>query len=127
LKLKAARQFFAEVTERFPTLCFSLRSFEDETSARLGMSEAAKHDLFHPYPVVAEKSGEFVAQFKCTVVVLKNGSQTISGLPLDESLFKTENKITDENIVKLLATSLDKKDQKKDKKKAGDKPEEKKA
>ena len=30
LKLKAARTFFAEVTERFPTLAFSLRSFDDE-------------------------------------------------------------------------------------------------
>lgn len=118
LKLKASRAFFAEVTERYPTLAFSLRSFEDETNAKLGISEATKHDLFHPYPVLTEKAGEFVAQFKCTVVILKNGAQVISGLPIDTSLFKTENKITDENLLKILATSLDKKDQKKDKKKA---------
>jgi len=118
LKLKASRAFFAEVTERFPTLCFSLRAFEDETGAKLGINEAVKHDLFHPYPVLTEKSGEFVAQFKATVVILKNGAQVISGLTVDESLFKTENKIADEHLVKLLTASLDKKDQKKDKKKA---------
>jgi len=76
-----------------------------------------KHDLFHPYPVLAEKTGEFVAQFKYTVVIMKNGSQILTGLPVDLALFKTENKIADEAIVKLLASSTDKKDQKKDKKK----------
>lgn len=123
LKLKSSRSFFAEVVDKYPTLCFSLRSFEDENTAKLGISEAIKHDLFHPYPVLAEKSGEYVAQFKCTVVILKNGSQVLTGLPVDTSLFKTENKITNEELVKVLATSTDKKDQKKDKKKA-DKPEE---
>jgi len=127
LKLKSSRAFFAEVTERFPTLAFSLRAFEDETSAKLGINEAVKHDLFHPYPVLTEKNGEYVAQFKYTVAILKNGAQIISGLPLNEGSFKSENKITDENIVKLLATSLDKKDQKKDKKKETTEAGEKKA
>jgi len=125
LKLKASRAFFAEVAERFPTLGFSLRAFEDETSAKLGINEAVKHDLFHPYPVLAEKSGEYVAQFKVTVVVGKNGSQVLSGLPVDLALYKTEHKIVDEEVNKLLATSLDRKDQKKEKKKTKDeKPEE---
>jgi curved DNA binding protein len=123
LKLKSSRSFFAEVVDKYPTLAFSLRHFEDENTAKLGISEAIKHDLFHPYPVLTEKSGEFVAQFKCTVVILKNGSLTLTGLPVDTTLFKTENKITKEEIVKLLAGSTDKKDQKKDKKKT-DKPEE---
>jgi len=55
---------------------------------------------------LTEKAGEFVAQFKCTVVILKNGAQVISGLPIDTSLFKTENKITDENLLKILAVSF---------------------
>jgi curved DNA binding protein len=124
LKLKASRSFFAEVAEKYPTLGFSLRSFEDETSVKLGINEAVKHDLFHPYPVLAEKSGEYVAHFKSTVVVGKNGCQILSGLPVDLALFKTEHKITDEEVNKVLAISLDRKDQKKEKKKTGDKPEE---
>jgi len=118
LKLKAARAFFAEAVEKYPTMAFTLRSFEDETSAKLGISEAYKHDLFHPYPVLTEKTGEFVAQFKYTVAILKNGILVLSGLPLETEKFKSEHKITDEAIVKLLAESLDKKDQKKAKKEA---------
>jgi len=30
--------------------------------------------LLHPYPVMYEKSGELVAQFKTTVLLMPNGS-----------------------------------------------------
>jgi curved DNA binding protein len=116
LKLKAARAFFAEAVDKYPTMCFTLRSFEDETTAKLGISEAYKHDLFHAYPVLTEKTGEFVAQFKYTVAIGKNGIIVLAGLPLETEKFKSEHKITDEAVVKLLAESLDKKDQKKAKK-----------
>lgn len=69
-----------------------------------------------------------MAQFKYTVVILKNGSQILTGLPVDVNLYKTENKITNEEVLKILAVylrdlvkikaSTDKKDQKKDKKKS---------
>lgn len=36
LKLKASRTFYSEVSERYPTLAFSIRSFEDETNTKLG-------------------------------------------------------------------------------------------
>jgi hypothetical protein len=65
-----------------------------------------EHDLFHAYPVLTEKAGEFVAQFKATVVVGKNGAQVLTGLPVDAALYSTENKITDENLVKVLTVSL---------------------
>lgn len=125
LKLKASRQFFAEVADRFPTLAFSLRSFEEETTAKLGIKEAMDHDLFHGYPVLIEKSGEFVAQFKATVVVGKNGAQVLTGLPIDAALYNTENTITDENLLKVLTSSLDKKDKKKAKKETENKEEKK--
>jgi len=126
LKLKASRAFFAEAVEKYPTMAFTLRAFEDETSAKLGISEAYKHSLFYPYPVLTEKSGEFVAQFKYTVAILKNGLLVLAGLPAElEGKVKSEHKITDEAVLKTLAESLDKKDQKKAKKEA-DKPEEKK-
>jgi len=125
LKLKASRAFYAEAVEKYPTLNFSLRSFEDETNAKLGVSEALKHDLFHAYPVLTEKAGEFVAQFTFTMVILKNGSQHITGLPVDEGVLKTENKVTDQDVLKILSTSTDYKDQKKEKKKTtGTKEEE---
>lgn len=119
LKLKASRQFFSELNERYPTLAFSMRSFEDETIAKLAVNECVKHELLHAYPVLAEKEGELVAQFKYTVMILKGGTVVVSGLPVDLAKYKTEHKIEDEKITALLATSMDKSSQKKDKKKKG--------
>jgi len=119
LKLKASRQFFSELNERYPTLAFSIRSFEDETSAKLAVNECVKHELLHAYPVLAEKEGELVAQFKYTVMILKGGTAVVAGLPLDLARYKTEHTIKDEKLQALLSTSMDKSSQKKDKKKKG--------
>ena len=61
LKSKSARSFFSEVNKRFPTLPFSIRSFEDLTGAKVGLKECLTHDLIMAYPVLSEKKGEFVA------------------------------------------------------------------
>lgn len=87
LKTKHGRQFYYEVTDRFPTLCFSARSFEDEITAKLGISECMKHDLIVPYPILLEKPGEIVAQFKLTAIILQTGTIAITGLPIKEELF----------------------------------------
>jgi hypothetical protein len=47
-------------------------------------------------------SGEFVAQFKYTVLLMPNGPMKITGLPFDESLFKSEHSIDDEEVKVLL-------------------------
>ena len=74
------------------------RSFEDEKKARLGVVECVKHDLMEPYPVYFEKEGEFVAEFKYTVLLMPNGTMKITGIPLDLDTYKTENSITDEAV-----------------------------
>lgn len=33
------------MTERFPTMCFSCRNFEDEITTKLGVKECVEHDL----------------------------------------------------------------------------------
>jgi curved DNA binding protein len=121
LKLKASRAFYAEAVDKYPTMAFTLRSFADETSAKLGVSEAVKHDLFHAYPVLTEKAGEFIAHFKYTVAIMKNGISIIAGLPLKTENFKSEHKIQSETLVALLAQSTTKEDQKKAKKAAAKK------
>lgn len=118
LKLKASRAFFAEAVDKYPTMNFTLRAFKDETNAKLGISEAYKHDLFHAYPVLTEKQGEYVAQFKYTIAILKNSVAVLSGLPLNVENYKSEHKIENEELVKLLNQSTKKEDQKKEKKKA---------
>lgn len=39
LKTKHGRAFMAEVIEKYPALCFSLRLFEDEITAKLAVQE----------------------------------------------------------------------------------------
>ena len=51
-----------------------------------------------PYPVYFEKDGEFVAEFKFTVLLMPNNTMKITGLPLDLELYQSENSITDEAI-----------------------------
>merc|ERR1712019_163827 len=84
LKTQKARQFISEVNRRFPALPFTLRAIEDEQVARVGVSEARRHELLEEYPVLHEKLGEAVAQFKCTVLLLPGGTKKITGLPLGE-------------------------------------------
>jgi methionine aminopeptidase len=66
-----------------------MNSFEDVNAARLGLKECLDHELLIPYPVIAEKVGTFVAQFKITVMITKGKTAALNGLPLDESLFKS--------------------------------------
>jgi len=94
---------------------FSVASLKDATAARVGVAECINHDLLHMYPVLTEKSGEFVAQFKATVVLLPTGTLVLNETPFDESLYETTYKIEDKAILELLAQSLDRKKAKKEK------------
>lgn len=46
---------------------------------------------------------EFVAQFKSTLLLLPNGTVLATGIPIDANLYESEYKVTDEEMVKLLA------------------------
>merc|ERR1711904_600395 len=82
LKTQKARQFISEVNRRFPALPFTIRAIEDEQVARIGVSEARRHELLEEYPVLKEKPDEIVAQFKFTVLLLPGGTKKITGLSL---------------------------------------------
>lgn len=122
LKTQKARQFISEVNRRFPALPFSLRAFEDEQVARVGVSEATRHELLEVYPVLQERPREVVAQFKFTALLLPGGTKRITGLPLGslEAQATTACVVQDEGLKKLLASSANPKKQKK-KKTAGNK------
>merc|ERR1712086_1023262 len=107
LKTQKARQFISEVNKRFPALPFSLRHIEDEQVARVGVSEAKRHELLEEYPVLKEKAEEFVAQFKFTVLLLPGGTKKITGLPFGtlETQAITSKKVEDEDLKKLLSSS----------------------
>jgi len=118
LKMRASRYLFNEVNSKFPTLPFTLRAFDDEKQARMGVVECQKHDLVTPYPALLEKEGDNVVHFKFTLLLLPSGTARITGLPFEGEHFATEN-VPDEETKQILALSSKKKKNKK-KKKAAD-------
>ncbi|KAI5109157.1 proliferation-associated 2G4, a, partial [Silurus meridionalis] len=118
LKMKTSRMFFSEVERRFDAMPFTLRAFEDEGKARLGVVECAKHELLQPFSVLSEKEGEFVAQFKFTVLLMANGPLRITSGPFDPELYKSEHDVQDPELKSLIQSSASRKAQKKKKKKA---------
>lgn len=120
LKMKTSRAFLSESEKRCGMMPFSLRSFAEEKTARLGVIECVKHDLMEPYPVYFDKEGDFVAEFKYTVLLMPNGTMKITGVPFELDHYETENSITDETLKNLLSLSLA---PKKKKKPAAKKPE----
>ncbi|CAK1545916.1 unnamed protein product [Leptosia nina] len=117
LKLKASRMFYSEVRNKHGSMPFNLRSFDKETSARLGLVECVNHKLIEPFQVLYERPGELVAQFKFTVLLLPSGTHRITGLPFDKAQCHTERTIKDPELNALLNSST--KSNKKKKKKAG--------
>lgn len=115
LKLQASRALFSEIKKRFPTMPFTLRALEGKQS-RLGLVECLNHGLLDPYPVLYEKHGELVAQIKGTVLLMPNGSDRVTVAPLPE--VNSDKTIEDEDLKKLLATSVKSKKKSKSKKKA---------
>lgn len=119
LKMKTSRVFFSEVSNKFTMMPFTLRAFEDEKQAKLGVVECVKHGLLEPYNVLWEKEGEFVAQFKFTLLLMPNGPIRITqGPAFDNDIVESEYSIKNEDIKSVLASSVSRKAQKKKKKKA---------
>jgi len=99
LKIKASRSLLSEVDRKFPALPFTLRNFDDERQAKMGVNECISHGLLIPYPSLHEKPGK-VAHFKCTVLLLPSGTTRVTGLPLPD--YFTSDKDPDEETVKVL-------------------------
>lgn len=124
LKMKSSRTVLSEVDKKFPTLPFTLRHFEDEKQAKMGITECVSHNLVTPYPSLHEHSGK-VAHFKCTVLLLPSGTTRVTGLDLPPYFVTTKE--PDEAtvaVLKELAEAAEKKAKKKaSKKKKGKKTE----
>merc|ERR1711907_546216 len=118
LKMKVSREIFSKITSMHPTLPFTLRDYED-SRARLGMKECLEHDLFNTYPVLEEKEGDFVAQFKFCVMLSDEGTQRVTGGILPNCEPATECK--DEELWGIYQAAVEKDAKKKAKKAKGKK------
>ncbi|KAI9203495.1 peptidase M24, structural domain-containing protein [Polychytrium aggregatum] len=102
LKMRTSRVVFSEVTSKFGNMAFSLRQFEDEKKARMGMIELANHNLVIPYNVLYEKEDAHVAHFMYTVLLMPNGPLKITSFPWSEELVKSEKELKNEELKELL-------------------------
>jgi len=119
LKAKTSRALLKQINADHPTYPFSLRHFsENKTRTLAGLKECMNHELLADYPVLHEKDGEFVAQFKFTCVVRPTqGPLKLCGT--DASFVKglPEHEMQDESLKALLATTWENPKRKKRKRK----------
>jgi len=118
LKMKNSRDLYSKVTNKFGSMPFNLRSLEDLARAKMGVVECVNHEILEPFQVLYERDGEFVAQFKFTVLLMPNGPLKITGADFDPEQCSTENKIENDEILSLLKTSTKRKAAKKKKRAA---------
>jgi curved DNA binding protein len=110
LKLKASRATLVEIQQKFPAFPFSVRHLTDEKRAKMGVVEMVSHGLLDAYPVLYEKQGEIVAQFKGTVLV-GTGTTCIAagppGIPAHVRSAKADSVVASDEVIRTaLATHL---------------------
>ncbi|KAK1828423.1 peptidase M24, structural domain-containing protein [Podospora conica] len=128
LKRPSSRKILSEVQKKFGTFPFSLRQLEDERDAKTGVIECVRGNVFRQYEVVGDKDSSPVARLLTTIAITKNGVTKLGAPPaLDLSKFKTDKKIEDEEVLKILEQPLSRntgksknKKKKKSAKKAGE-------
>ncbi|KAL9119077.1 MAG: hypothetical protein Q9187_004369 [Circinaria calcarea] len=128
LKRPSSRAILSEIVKKFGTFPFSLRQLDDEKAAKVGVVECVRSNVVRQYEVIADKDGEPVSRLFSTVAITKNGLVRLCAPPApDLSKYKTDKKITDEEVLKVLeqpvakstgAKSKNKKKKKKPTKKA---------
>lgn len=106
LKTRNARQFFTMLNERFPSLAFSLNSFDDEILARAGSNECQKAGLIDAYPVLTESKNDIVAHFKWTVLISNKRVVLLAHHLLDEESVVSDKSVVDEELKTLLAVRI---------------------
>lgn len=105
LKMKTSRELLKMINKQYPTFPFTMRNFEENRS-RLGITECVRTSIVQPYPILSEKQGEYVAQFKFTVIINPKATIQITGLPLDMSSVHPSQQIQDNELNNLLSTKF---------------------
>ncbi|KUJ19585.1 Creatinase/aminopeptidase [Mollisia scopiformis] len=118
LKRPSSKKILNEVVKKFGVFPFSLRQLEDERDAKVGVVECVRGNVFRQYEVVGDKDSEPVGRLLTTIAITKNGLQRLAAPPSpDLSKIKSDKKITDEEVLKILEQPLAKETKAKNKKK----------
>ncbi|KAL9094367.1 MAG: hypothetical protein Q9165_003217 [Trypethelium subeluteriae] len=109
LKRPSSRATLSEIVKKFGQFPFSLRQLDDERAAKVGVVECVRGNVLRQYEVIGDKDNDPVARLFTTVAITKNGLTRLSAPPEpDLSKYKTDKKITDEEILEILKQPLSK-------------------
>jgi len=87
-----ARSFLKQVNTKYPSLPFSLRHFEDQTSVRIGVKHCLDQESIILFEVIEEE--KIVSHTKVTVAILTNDTAFFLGIQdINQENFETENKV----------------------------------
>ncbi|KAF2772606.1 Creatinase/aminopeptidase [Teratosphaeria nubilosa] len=107
LKRPSSRATLSEVQKKFGTFPFSLRQLDDERAGKVGIVECVRSGVVRQYEVIGSTDGEPVGRLFSTIAITKNGLQKLAAPPpLDLEKFKSDKKITDEELLKILEQPL---------------------
>ncbi|KAK4545039.1 hypothetical protein LTR36_003590 [Oleoguttula mirabilis] len=123
LKRPSSRATLSEIKKRFGTFPFSLRQLEDERAGKVGIVECVRGGVVRQYEVIGSSDGEPVSRLFTSVAITKNGLQRLAAPPTpDLEVYKSDKKITDEEVLKILELPLGKPASSKPKNKKKKKP-----
>ena len=120
LKRPSSRQILSEIVKKFGTFPFSLRQLDDERAGKVGVVECVRSGVLREYKPTAEADGSPVTRLFTTIgklttapfilqlltqglAITKNGLTRLAAPPaLDLTKIKSDKKIEDEEILKIL-------------------------
>jgi hypothetical protein len=79
----------------------------------MAINECARHNVIQPYEVLVEREGVAVVQCKMQVLLLPSGTLRVTAGSLPTDKVKSEYKVTDAELFKLINTSISGKSKKK--------------
>ncbi|KAG9245400.1 putative curved DNA-binding protein [Calycina marina] len=107
LSRPSSKKTLNEVTKRFGKFPFSVRQLENERDGKVGVVECVRGGVFRAYEVCGDKDNAAVARLFTTIAITKNGLQKLAAPPTpDLSKIKSDRKITDEELLKILELPL---------------------
>jgi hypothetical protein len=85
-----------------------MRSFENVTTAKLGVKHCMEHELLEAFEVHTLKDGELAVSFKATVAILPSGTIVLAGNQgFRSELYANDKKVQDAELSALLALDMD--------------------
>ncbi|KAL2819236.1 peptidase M24, structural domain-containing protein [Aspergillus granulosus] len=109
LKRPSSRQILSEVVKKFGQFPFSLRQLDDEKAAKVGVLECVRGGVLRQYEPAGDADNAPVSRLLTTIAITKNGITKLAAPATpDFTKIKSDKKIEDEEILKILDLPLSK-------------------